>query len=189
MCRAPPKLVTVKHAVDGPYAAALGSDAYRLSCGTFAVFTVLSLLYRRDEMSTEALIHACIGPLQSYASYMGDVHLLGRGHNYWPDLILAPLVSLWAMKLYGALPAFRRSAGFSVSCFALALYRNHKCRKDDWVLLHVLWHCLPLTLYAGLFIDGPDVMIAKGLAVALLVLHLTSSNRLGPKLRPKLRRP
>ena len=189
MCRAPPKLVTVKHAVDGPYAAALGSDAYRLSCGTFAVFTVLSLLYRRDEMSTEALVHACIGPLQSYASYMGDVHLLGRGHNYWPDLVLAPLVSLRAMKLYGALPAFRRSAGFSVSCFALALYRNHKCRKDDWVLLHVLWHCLPLTLYAGLFIDGPDVMIAKGLAVALLVLHLTSSNRLGPKLRPKLRRP
>ena len=98
MCRAPPKLVTVKHAVDGPYAAALSSDAYRLSCGTFAVFTVLSLLYRRDEMSTEALIHACIGPLQSYASYMGDVHLLGRGHNYWPDLVLAPLVSLWAMK-------------------------------------------------------------------------------------------
>ena len=56
MCRAPPKLVTVKHAVDGPYAAALSSDAYRLSCGTFAVFTVLSLVYRRDEMSTEALI-------------------------------------------------------------------------------------------------------------------------------------
>ena len=44
MCRAPPKLVTVKHAVDGPYAAALSSDAYRLSCGTFAVFTV-SLCY------------------------------------------------------------------------------------------------------------------------------------------------
>jgi len=93
------------------------------------------------------------------------------------------LVSLWAMKLYGALPAFRRSAGFSVSCFALALYRNHKCRKDDWVLLHVLWHCLPLTLYAGLFIDGPDVLIAKGLLVALLVLQFTSSNRLAPKLR------
>ena len=114
---------------------------------------------------------------------MGDVHLLGRGHNYWPDLVLAPLVSLWAMKLYGALPAFQRSAGVSVSCFAFALYRNHKCRADDWVLWHVCWHALPLTLYAGLFIDGPDVLIAKGLLLVLLLLQLTSSNRLAPKLR------
>ena len=70
-----------------------------------------------------------------------------------------------------------------MSCFGLALYRNHKCRKDDWVLLHVLWHCLPLTLYAGLFIEGPDVMIAKGLLASLLLLQFTSSNRLAPKLR------
>ena len=183
MCRAPPKLDVSKHAVDSPYAAALRSDAYRLSCGTFAVFTVLSLMYRRDEMSTEALIHACVGPLQSYTSYMGDVHLLGRGHHFWPDVVLALLVSLWAMKLYGALPAFRNSAGFSVSCWGWAVYRNHMCHADDWVLWHVCWHFLPLTLYTGLFIDGPDVLIAQGLVAVLLVLHFTQSNRLAPKLR------
>ena len=43
-CAAPPEAVTVKHAVDGPYAAALSSDAYRLSCGTFAVFGPLAVI-------------------------------------------------------------------------------------------------------------------------------------------------
>lgn len=185
MCRAPTKLEVAGYAVDGNYAAALRSDAYKLSCGTFTVFTALCVAYRREELcerfGAQALVHACMGPLQSYASYMGDVHLLGRGHNYWPDLILAPLVSLWAAHLYGHLRAFHLSAGFSLACFATALYRNHKLRRDDWVLFHVAWHTLPLSLYVGLFGAGPDVQMAKGLVGVLLLLHACSSNVLSRK--------
>ena len=77
----PAEAATVKHAVDGPYAAALSSDAYRLSCGTFAAFTLPPSVIqtRRDEHGG---VNTCVyRPVAVLRVVHGRRHLLGRGHT------------------------------------------------------------------------------------------------------------
>ena len=78
-------------------------------------------------MSTETLIRLC-GPLGHHASYMGDVHLLGRGTTTGGSRVGARgvVVGHEAVRRAAGLPAER---GVFRVVLWVALYRNHRAEK------------------------------------------------------------
>uniref|UniRef100_A0A7S3K681 Uncharacterized protein n=1 Tax=Aureoumbra lagunensis TaxID=44058 RepID=A0A7S3K681_9STRA len=131
------------------YTAAKSHDLYKLSCGSFALYAILALTLKRQEIITQygysALCFAACGIPQTIFSYLGDVVFLGQ--SFLPDIIFAISMITWACYLYRDNFAFWLSFGFAGIAFFFSLYFNHMQNSKHWVRFHIAWHTLPIIMY------------------------------------------